>query len=952
MGIVGVLFVLFLSARGIAGFFTEVLWFRALGFGSVFFKILWSKVGLGLFFTLLSALMLGINLVVADRVAPALLTGGVEDQMILRYREMLGRLGRRVRLVVALAFGFLAGAPVAGQWHSWLLFNNGTRFGVKDPLFNRDVGFYVFQLPFEAFVVDWAFAVGVVCVLVTAAAHYLNGGIRIQSNGRRVTSQVKLHLSVLLAVLAILRAAGYWLGRYRLLGSTRGFVDGAGYTDVKAQLPAIQLLLMISLLAVVLLIVNVFQRGWRLPVIAVGLWGLVALVAGEIYPAFVQRFQVQPAESQREQLYIERNINATRQAMGLDNVGVSKLTGEPPTAATTDNALDAVATARLLDGSSVADAFKNLQGLLGYYGFSAGGGIDVDRYQLADKTTQVLLAVRELNAKGVPASWENTHLAYTHGYGVAAAPADVVDGDGLPIFVDPTERLGLKRPQVYVGEELDSYAVLRTGRPEVDGQDKTSTYEGTGGVRLGSSLRRAAFALRFGEYNLWGSSLINDESRIMFRRSVRERVEAVAPFLSIDSDPHAVVLDGKLLWVLDGYTKTDKYPYAQRLDTSDLPGSSGLRGENMNYVRNSVKAVVDAYDGTVSLYVIDAEDPLVLTYQKIFPGLLLAESAMPPGLKEHFRYPLDLFRLQTATWGRYRIEDVGRFYERNDAWNVAQDPATSQQRVANTTTTTRAPGVLIGTPILERQEQRVDPYYTLFPSALAKGPDEFVALRTFVPFSRGDDRRELAGYMTASSDPATYGRLRVVELDQPLPKGPFLVASETSQQFATQLSLLDVEGSKVLFGDLQLIPVGNAIAWVRPWFLLATGSSNVPKLESVTVTIGGVTERGKTIEAALRKALGSTGPTSPPTTAGSGSGSGGSGGSGSGGSGASAEQLLAQAETLRKEADAALKKNPPDVSLYVDKLNQAYEKAAEAGRIALGKDVVVATSSPPTTAKA
>lgn len=949
---VGAIFMLFTSARGIASFITDILWFDSLGFGSVFFKILRVKIGLAVAFSLLSTLAVLVNVIAAERMAPTVVGNSPEEVLIQRYREMMRRGGRKLRLLFALIFGLVAGVPVSGEWRSWLLFTNGSNFGVKDPLYSRDAGFYVFQLPFIAFLLDWVFAIAVVVVLITAAAHYLNGGIRLQTGGRRVTAQVKLHLSLLLAALALIKAAGYWFNRYRLLSSTRGYVDGAGYTDVKAQLPAIQLLMLISLLAAVLLVVNVWQRGWRLPIISVGLWAVVAVVAGEMYPAVIQRFQVQPAESRREVAYIDRNIDATRLAYGLDNVQVASIAGTTPTGAELSAASDAVRRARVLDGTSVADAFKNLQGLSGYYQFNdaATGAFDVDRYPIAGVTTPVVIGVRELNPKGVQATWENTHLIYTHGYGVAVAQADTVTAEGQPRFLPLEGALKLDQPQVYVGEDMSGYAVVRTERDEIDGNNQSFRYSGTGGVGLASTIRQIAFALRFGEWNLYASSLINSQSRIIYRRDIRERLQAVAPFLKFDSDPHAVVSNGRIVWVVDAYTTSDRFPYSQRVDTGDLPARSDLRGERFNYVRNSVKATVDAYDGAISLYLIDPADPVARTYQKVFPGLLKPASAIPEGLAAHFRYPLDLFRIQSEVWGRYRVDDAARFYQRgDDTWNVAQNPPARQASSGPPTTSATATTV-VGQVVVENKETRVPPYYSLFPTGDGGGA-EFNAVRSFVPFSPKDDRRELAAYMTASSEPGSYGRLRVVELST-RPNGPFIVASKTSQDFSRELSLLDAQGSTVLFGDLQLIPVGQGVVWTRPWFLLASGSTNIPKLDSVTVTIGDTTYRGLTLELALQQAATGIGaltttPVSPSSTPG-----------GSSTPGSSPEALIAEAEQLRREADAALKKSPPDLNEYRDKLTKAYEKAAEAARLALGKPIVVAPSTtvaaavPTTTAKA
>ncbi len=948
MVVLGTLFLVFISARGIAGFFTDLLWFQSLDFGSVFTSILTTKIVLGFVFTAFAAVAVITNTFFADRLAPRLTDLGPGEQVIMRYREIMVTRGRWVRLVFGLLFGFLAGAPAASNWRQWLMFQHGSSFGVKDPLFGKDAGFYVFQLPFISFLLDWMFATAVICLLVTTAVHYMNGGIRLQVVGRRVASHVKLHLSILLSVLALLKAIGYWFDRYRLYGSPRGVAGGPGYTDVHASLPAITLLMYISLLAAVLLIVNVRQRGWRLPIIAVGLWALVAFVAGQLYPAAVQRFQVSPAQSKREKEFIERNIAATRLALGLDQIKVEPFAAALPTASVKSSTN--LSNARILDPNSAYDGFKNREGVFGYYRFGDGdgGGLDLDRYKIDGKTQPVVVGVRELDPKGVPSSWETSHLAYTHGSGIVAASGNTVDTEGHPIFLDDKSIGAPTRTGIYVGERMTGYAVVRTGRSEIDlSPAKTqapTSYEGDGGVALDSSLRRAAFALRFSEWNLYGSDLITDQSRIIYNRDIVDRVSTLAPFLQLDSDPYAAVVDGRITWILDAYTTTNAYPYGQKADTTGLPRTSGLSKVDFNYVRNSVKVTIDAYDGTVKLFVVDDQDPLIKTYQKIFPTLFQPKSDVTPSLNEHFRYPQDLFSVQTQMWGRYRIDDAESFLQRNSAWEVAQEPGTEQRSAPVTTVPSAAPG-LVPASAGSTKEPRVSPYYSLL-TAPGSEQEEFVLLRTFVPYNRdADTRRQLTGFMTASSEPGSYGKLRVYSLSEPLPSGPYLVSSDANQQFSSYLTPLELAGTKVLFGDLQLIPVGHAMLWVRPWFLLTTGNTTVPKLDSMTVTVGKVTFRGATLEEALAKALGTDAAGVTPTTV---APSTGSGGTASGGT-ASVEDLLAEAARLRSEADAALKKTPPSFDEYRQKIDQAYEKAAQAARLATGKPVTVTTTAAPTT---
>ncbi len=955
----------FVSARGIAGFYTDYLWFDSLGQGDVFKGILGAKIQLAVIFTATFFVLLYANLFLAGRLAPKFRATGPEEAFIERYQQAVGRRTWLVNGAVALLFGLIAGIGVSGQWQQWLLFQHYKSFGIKDPQFDTDIGFYVFRLPFLTFLVSWLFASLVIVLIITAVAHYLNGGIRLQAQGRHVLPYVKAHLSVLLGVLALLKAGGYWLQRYQLTVSARGVVNGATYTDVKAQLPAIYLLILISVLAFVLLIVNIWQRGWRLPVIAVGLWGLVALVAGAIYPTVIQRIVVQPTESSKEEPYIARNIAATRAALGIDKVETQPYTVGQLDAAGVKADSETVADSRLLDPSSSASTFQNLQQIKGYYTFN---DIDVDRYKVDGTDRAVVIAARELKSSDLPLnSWEGRHLGYTHGYGVAVAPASKIEANGTPAFVDLTKPgitgIAVTRPEVYFGENLESYAVVNTKREEITldlnrQSETTTTYQGTGGVSMGSTLKRLAFALRFGEPNLVLSNLITPESRILYVRDVRDRVKQLAPFLDFDANPYTVVLNGRIYWIIDAYTTTDRYPNAQTAETAVLPGNSGLR-HSFNYVRNSVKAVIDAYDGSVNYYVVDDTDPLIRSYRDQFPKLFSTVDQAPAGLVDHFRYPEDIFNVQTTMWNRYHIDDPNAFYAGTAAWNVAQNPPRTQDEANATLSTTNALGVV------RTKERRVDPYYTLM-RLPGSSTTEFLSLRTFVQFSEDDTRKQLVAFMTASSDPKTYGRLRVYQVSDPLPFGPALVASDLSRRFADDLTLLDSNGSKVIFGDLQLLPIGSSIAYVRPWFVQATGNTSVPELRFVSVTIGEVSYKGRTLDEAMASAFPGTtfdfGQVVP-TGTGSGSGTGGTGTGGTGGGtttttapggstttttpkppSGSVEELLSKANTLLSKAEADLKRTG-DLGAYQAAVREAQALVAQAASLITGTTVKPATSS-------
>ena len=836
-----VLFLILTSLRGIAGFYTDYLWFDSLELRSVWSGVLVAKFVLGAIFTGVFFVLMWVNLVIADRLAPRFRPAGPEEQVLERYHDIVGGRTGTVRVVTAALFALIFGVGVSGRWNEWLLYTNRVDFGVTDEQFGRDIGFYVFELPFLGFVVDWLFAAFVVIAIVTAVAHYLNGGIRLQTPAQRVTPQVKAHISVLFGVLAVVKAAGYYLDRFELTFSSRGVVDGASYTDVNAQLPAINLLILISAFAALLFLYNIRQRGWVLPIIAVGLWGFVAVVAGGAYPAFVQRFRVEPAESTKEAQYIERNIAATRQAMGLDDVQEREFDATEDLApADLEANADTIRNVRLWDPAILERTYQRLQEVRSFYRFT---DVDVDRYVVDDELTQVVLSARELNADGLPeGGWENRHLAYTHGFGAVLSPANAVTSRGEPDFivkdVPPVGVPEIEQPRLYYGESLTGYAITGTERDEIDyprGDGlETSRYDGTGGIGIGSYIRRMAFALRFNDINPLISGFMTSDSRIQYIRDVRERVETLAPFLHFDADPYPVVIDGRILWVIDGYTTTNRYPYAQRADTDRLPGGSGLN-HRFNYVRNSVKATVDAYDGDATFYVIDEEDPIIAAWQKAFPKLFTDQDEIPAGLREHFRYPEDVFRVQTNMWGQYHIGDASGFYSQTDAWNISQDPGTTVGGTASGGQTID-PVTGRATP---RREDRMDPYYLLM-----RLPDEeltrFLILQPFVPFSEDDTRKELSAFMVAKSDPDDYGELEtfVMPRGQQV-DGPALVEADiqSNAEIASELTLLDQEGSEVLQGNLLLIPIKESLLYIRPIYIQAA-SNRVPLLRKVIVAYG------------------------------------------------------------------------------------------------------------------
>ncbi len=759
------------SLRGIAVFFTDFLWFRSLNQSGVWTGVLGAKIVLALVFIGVAFLLVLVNLWISDRTAPAFALASSTDDVVLRFHEMVGHRRRLVRVVVAFVLALFLGAGAASQWNDWILFTHRVDFGKTDATFGRDLGFYVFQLPFWEFLVSWLFAALVVTLLVTLVNDYFNGSIQVQAPegthlSERFSQRVKVHASVLLALMSLVKTSQYWFGRFQLVFSNRGTVDGALYTDTNVQLKAIDLLLTISLFACVLFLVNIWRRGWVLPAVAVGLWAVVSVIGGVAVPAFVQRFRVQPAESTMEKPYLAQNIAATRASFGLDKVSVKGFKNDGKLTAQVLNANEpTVQNVRLWDPAVMREVFNKLQGIRSFYNV---GNPDVDRYTINGKVTQVITSNRDLDTSALPTqSWESEHLAYTHGYGNVMAPTNASDR-GQPVFtnkdipvVSESKATKVNQPSTYFGEGQTGYVIADSKRKEIDYTDaagitKYDSYKGADGIKVGSGfgafVRKSAIALRFADVNPLISSNVTAKSKVLMYRDVRQRVETLAPFLSFDADPYVVVRsNGHLDYIIDGYTTTSHYPNAQRAITSDLANDSGLN-RRLNYVRNSVKAVVDAYDGTVTFYVVDPSDPIIRSYRKAFPKLFTSKSKVPADLAEHFRYPEDLFKVQTRMYGRYHLIDPSSFYTQENAWQISADP-----NQAGLGTSGTAPGAVDanGNPI-DASSHPMDPYYLLMRQP-GDAAESFLMLRPFVPKQGGLNKQVLTGFMTAQSDPATTG---------------------------------------------------------------------------------------------------------------------------------------------------------------------------------------------------
>ncbi len=909
-----------------------------------------------LVFTVVFFVIMFLNLMIADRLAPKYRSMGPEDELIARYQQVAGPYTMRIRIGVSLFFALIAGIGVSAQWKQWVLFTHYQSFHKVDPQFHKDIGFYVFQLPFLKFIAEWLFAGLVIVLIVTAVEHYLNGGIRFQSPFQRVTPQVKAHLSVILAVMALVKTAQYYLGRFELNFSTRGVVEGASYTDVKAQLPALNLLIFISIGAAGLFLWNIRRRGWVLPIIAVGLWAFVSLVIGTIYPAAVQQFKVGPNEYQTESKYIDRNIRATRDSFGLDQVQPTQFdftslkTGLSPTDAQTlvDSNSGTINNARLWDPNVIRDTYSTLQNLQTYYQI---GDVDVDRYLIDGQTRQVLIAARGLNSADLPSqSFVNRHIVYTHGYGAVASPSNQADPDGNPSFYlrdVPVKENGIKMDsgppsQIYFAENLSSYVLTGAKQSEFNYQregatDKFTRYQGKDGVKLSNIVRRAAFALRFGSLDPLISGQISSNTKLLMERDIRARVTKLAPFLQFDADPYPVVLGDRTVWIMDGYTTTDQYPYGQ-----SLSGEGSLSGP-FNYVRNSVKVTVDAYQGTVTFYVFDKKDPIIKAYEEAFPDLFTDGSQMPPEIRAHLRYPEDLFKSQSAMFGRYHVTEPKRFYDGSSKWLVSPDPGSGRVSGDFVAQVAAAAG---GGSASSNQPQaatstgaRIDPYY-LNIRLPGEKDEHFIVIVPFVPVSSGNSQTRLVSFLTVDSDPGQYGKMQSFTMPQGQTVfGPVQVnnAIIRTPAISTAITLLNQQGSQIIQGSMQLIPVGNSILYVRPFYAQGRGEGSYPQFQFVVVyTQDYGAFCGPTVQDDLDQMLGKTS-TVTTCSVSAGAASGGTG-SGSGTTTTTTTPKTTPGTTATTAAPATTT-IPPASGSAQDLLNQAAadldnaQKALEAGNL-------------------
>ena len=836
-----------------ANIYADVLWYNQLGFSEVFWKENLSKAAIFAVSFVVMAAATWISLMLAHRSRPVYAPDAQMRDSLHRYQSQIEPIRRLVMIGVPVVIGAFAATAATSQWQKVLLFFNQVPYGEVDPRFGLDLSFYMNTLPFLSFLVGFLVSVVLIAGIAGILTHYLYGGIRVEERGGVVVSRAaRVHVSIAAGLFLLLQAANYWLDRYATLVSQDGRAAGALYTDVNAVIPTKTILAIAAILVALLFVAGAIAGRWKLPVVGAAMLVVTAVVAGGVYPLIVQQYQVVPSEKTLEQQYIQDNIDMTRSAYGLEDID------SMPYDATTDTAKNALAkdsattaNIRLLDPNLISDAFAQLQQFRTYYKFAPT--LNVDRYEVDGKVEDTVIAVREVNVDQTD-SWVNQHITYTHGYGVVAAYGSKVAAGGRPDFMlegIPTEGVlgddSTYQPRIYFGEFSPEYSVVggpegwaprELDRPQgEDGEDgegdAKTTFSGNGGPSVGNFFNRLVYSLKFGSTDLMLSDAINSESQILYERSPKERVEKVAPYLTVDSNAYPAIVDGRVKWIVDAYTTNDSYPYstAQQLESAVR---DSLTGENrinaltgqVNYIRNSVKATVDAYDGSVDLYAWEPDEPLLQAWQKVFPTTLKPFSEMSADLMAHVRYPEDLFKVQRELLGQYHVTDADDFYESNDAWSVPNDPT--------------APTAAVKQP----------PYYLSL--RMPNQDDETFSLTsTFIPAtSAGSQQRNvLYGFLSAEADAGTeagvksegYGTLRLLELPRnTVVPGPGQAQQnfDSNTEVSTQLNLLRQGASEVINGNLLSLPVGGGILHVQPVYVQSTGQTSYPTLRKVLVSFG------------------------------------------------------------------------------------------------------------------
>ena len=856
LGIIGAILFLLFSAAGI---YTDWMWFENLGYEVVFLtEIIAQLVAFLVGFTVM-AIIVALGLTLAWRTRPVYLKMP-EESPFAAYQQLLESLRKVVMIGTPAVLGIFGGLVTAREWQAAALWLNGTPFGITDAHFGLDAGFFVFELPFYVFVTGYLSGAVLLAGLISAAVHLIYGGIRITGRDVKVSKAARIQLAIFVAVYLVIQGISLWLDQYLTASTAGSLFTGVNYTDANAIIPGLQILALISLAVAAAFLVTAFFGQWRISIIATALMVVSSLVLGGLYPWIVQTFQVVPNERTLEAPYLQKNIEATRTSFGLDNVEVVDYDATViPEPGALRNDVKTTASIRIMDPALVSDAFRQLEQYRQYYSFP--NRLHVGRYTIDGAVQDTVIAVRELNQAGLgdSQSWYNSTIVFTHGFGLAAAYGNKRDSDGKPLFlqsgIPSVGLLGEFEPRVYFGVNSPEYSIV--GAPDgaeplefdfpagEDGQRETyTTFQGDGGPSIGNIFNRIAYALKFQSEQILLSEAINSNSQILYNRTPAERIAEVAPYLTVDSEIYPAVVDGRIKWIVDGYTTSANFPYSNLeafnlaiLDTSSETFNRATG--QINYIKNSVKATVDAYDGKVELYQWDEQDPILNAWMKVFPNTVQPRSNMSAELMSHVRYPSDLFKMQRSVLGRYHVTEAGAFYSQQDAWMTPNDPVV---------------GTGLGT---------VQPPYYLTMQAPGQTESAFSIYSTFIPQSTGETTRNvLTGYLIANADAGNaagkpserYGQLTLLNLPrETIVPGPGQVQNNfnADSNVSSLLNLLRQGSTRVLNGNLLTLPVGGGLLFVQPVYVESTGETSYPLLQKILVAFGDKIAFEDTLEEAL-----------------------------------------------------------------------------------------------------
>jgi len=829
--IIGIILLVAIIVGAIASIYIDLIWFKSVQYVTVFWKILLTKGVVMLFFAAAFFILSFINLSFARRFAPEFQVEISQDEFerpeIQLFKSLQNiQVNKKFVLWFSLIIALFMGFSESSSWEKILIYLNRTSFGITDPIFNKDIGFYMFSLPFWEFVRNWlSFALTLITVVV-AAIYIVKKAVKYEYKKLVIETPVKVHLSLLIGFILILKSWQYWLNAFKILYSTRGVIFGAGYTEIHATLFALRVLMVLALVCAALFFVTARKENWKLPALGLAVLVGVSILLGGIYPTIIQSAVVLPNEGTKERPYILNNIEATRAAYGLDKIKEEEFPVKEGISFEDIEKNDKIiSNIRLWDWRPIKQTLKQIQAIRLYYDFNS---VDMDRYYFNGNYQQVMVSPRELDKNKIPEqarTWVNETLTYTHGYGIVVNPVNKISGEGLPELlikdIPPVSSVNLTitRPEIYYGEITKGYVIVKTKAKEFDypkgDENVYSTYAGNGGIAVSSLWRRILFSIKYSNMQILLTTNFTPESRIMINRNIQERVNKVAPFLGYDKDPYMVISkEGKLFWIQDAYTISSSYPY-----------STPVIGGYFNYIRNSVKVVIDAYNGTMDFYIIDQKDPVVEVYKNIFPQLFKNFDQMPENLTEHIRYPKDLFQVQAELYSTYHMLDPDVFYNKEDYWNTPNE-------------------------IYAENEIRMEPYYIV-----TKLPgyerEEFILMTPFTPSTKNN----MIAWLAAKSDQPEYGDLIVYKFPKDkLIFGPMQIEARIDQdsEISQQLTLWGQKGSTVIRGNLLVIPIEKSIIYVEPLYLRAE-TGEIPELKRVIVSNGSDVMIGNNLEDALEK---------------------------------------------------------------------------------------------------